>query len=103
MKITITPPAPVGTERTRKTNADYNLQLAQVRIHELSMELRVRMGQLMLKGWVFKLVGCKLIEDGTATGNFVDDWWAEHREDDRFTSAQTLQGIIERVERIALP
>lgn len=52
------------------TVSGYNLALQQARINQMPEAVRIRMGELMLKGWVFTLAGSNLNEHDQ-----FEDWW----------------------------
>lgn len=61
-----TPPFRRGT-----VSGEYNLALQQARIEALPEKLRVRLGELMLRGWIFTLVGSQLDKNDQ-----FEDLWA---------------------------
>lgn len=82
-------------ELVRKAvSSEYNLALQQARVEALPEKLRIRMGNMMLKGWIFTLVGSQLNKNDQ-----FEDMWALSLPGSPWPALNSLHEQIKTAER----
>lgn len=95
------PDAPPSILRAPVSNA-YNLALQQARIEALPEDMRLRLGKLLLKGWVFTLVGSELnkhdqFDDSWALSLPDHPWPALNTLDEQIRTAEGAEKLVEKL------